>query len=60
MDKEVYTAEDVAKIFKCSLATAYNKIKYLNQELIKKHNLNKNCVFAGRISKKFFDEIYGF
>ncbi|MBR8750423.1 hypothetical protein IX317_002145 [Fusobacterium sp. DD29] len=61
MDKiEVYTAKEVAEIFNCSLSTAYNKIKYLNQELAKQHGINKKCLFQGRISKAYFNKVYNF
>ncbi len=52
IEKNFLTAKDVATILNISTATAYRKIKLLNEELRKKGKI----VIAGKISRRYFEE----
>ena len=47
-----FTAEDVAKIMKISMQTAYRIVHVLNDELKSKGDV----IVAGRVSQKYFSE----
>lgn len=56
MDKQVFTAKDIAEMCDISVSTAYRIIKRMNEELDDAGYLT----FRGRVSKAYFTEqMYG-
>ena len=53
----VYTVNEVSVMLNVSIPTAYRKIKEINQKVIGK-GASKECITAGKVSKKLFHEIY--
>lgn len=53
----VYTATEVSIMLNVTISTAYRKIKEINQKAIG-HGIHKECIMAGKVSKKLFHEIY--